>query len=236
MRYGIANEAGQIDPQGAKDILDLAIANDVNTLDTAIAYGNSDEILGECSLESLKIITKIPTIPKDCFAVYDWVISEVQTTLKRLNQDSVYGILLHDTDVLFSKHSSEIIRALEETNVDKYIVSYEPFFETLSCIDLVITEFTTSIGFPVLYKIPTILIYTPLLDSIYSQWSLLKDLYGTMKYFTDDINKLSNNIQRALDDKEYLSEEYDNFRNFFEDGAIDKAINRTNFLLSVKGK
>ena len=44
--YGVANQAGQISPSAAKAILSLATKNELDTLDTAIAYGNSEAVLG----------------------------------------------------------------------------------------------------------------------------------------------------------------------------------------------
>jgi len=41
--YGIANKAGRVKPTEVKDILQLAAAHGLNTLDTAIAYGDSEK-------------------------------------------------------------------------------------------------------------------------------------------------------------------------------------------------
>ena len=47
LAYGIANQVGQVSGVGAAEILGLAWAAGVNTLDTAIGYGNSESILGK---------------------------------------------------------------------------------------------------------------------------------------------------------------------------------------------
>lgn len=39
--YGVANQQGQVTETEVNSILDLASANGINTLDTAIAYGES---------------------------------------------------------------------------------------------------------------------------------------------------------------------------------------------------
>lgn len=140
-----------------------------------------------------------------------------------------------DFKLIIKPHPSssypEMIRALDEANIDKYEITYEPFFKLMLDIDIVITEFTTSIAFPVLYKIPVILVYTPLLDSIYRQWDILEDLYANMKYYTNSFDSLSWNVQKALNDKDYLTEEDNRFREFYPDGAIERAIRRTKYLL-----
>ena len=43
MPYGIANKNGQLDENEITKILDLAWKNNINTLDTAKVYGNSEE-------------------------------------------------------------------------------------------------------------------------------------------------------------------------------------------------
>jgi len=63
MPYGIANQNGQIHENEIKKILDLAWENSIHTLDTAKAYGNSEEAIGNYIKyypeKPWKIITKI---------------------------------------------------------------------------------------------------------------------------------------------------------------------------------
>ena len=47
MSYGISNKIGQTSKLGAKKILDLASASGIDTLDTAVAYGDSETTLGQ---------------------------------------------------------------------------------------------------------------------------------------------------------------------------------------------
>jgi hypothetical protein len=47
LRYGIANTRGQVDASEVANILAVAHANGIDTLDTAIAYGESERTLGE---------------------------------------------------------------------------------------------------------------------------------------------------------------------------------------------
>ena len=44
--YGISNEFGKIGHSSAQEIVDLAIQNDVRTFDTAPAYGDAEDVLG----------------------------------------------------------------------------------------------------------------------------------------------------------------------------------------------
>ena len=47
MHYGISNKNGQVNANGIQSILDFAYENDINTLVTAKAYGNSEKSIGE---------------------------------------------------------------------------------------------------------------------------------------------------------------------------------------------
>ena len=47
MNYGINNSMGVPEDKDVSSILDYAHKNGINTLDTAIAYGNSEERLGK---------------------------------------------------------------------------------------------------------------------------------------------------------------------------------------------
>ena len=65
MPYGIANKSGQVSREKAKEILVLARLSGIDTLDTAIAYGESEACLGEAGLDGFKVITKLPALPKN---------------------------------------------------------------------------------------------------------------------------------------------------------------------------
>ena len=60
--YGIANQDGQVNADEIVSILDFAHENDINTLDTAKAYGNSEKSIGEYLKQTENnwhIITKV---------------------------------------------------------------------------------------------------------------------------------------------------------------------------------
>ena len=45
--YGIANQSGQVSHETAKEIIALARLSGIDTLDTAIAYGESEKVIGK---------------------------------------------------------------------------------------------------------------------------------------------------------------------------------------------
>ena len=61
--YGVANTAGMISDKDANNILKLANEQGVDTLDTAIGYGCSEERLGSLGVDGLKVVSKLPTFP-----------------------------------------------------------------------------------------------------------------------------------------------------------------------------
>ena len=93
LQYGV-NSAGRPSEDAVKGILSEAAKGGIATLDTSSAYGNSEEILGECITpnESFNIVSKYPQgeIPvKEMF----------EGSLKRLRRDNLYGYLLHHFEV-----------------------------------------------------------------------------------------------------------------------------------------
>jgi hypothetical protein len=71
--YGIANHAGQVTRAEAKAILQFALANGIDMLDTAIAYGDSETCLGEVGINDFKLITKLPAVPDNCADISAWI-------------------------------------------------------------------------------------------------------------------------------------------------------------------
>ena len=67
MDYGINSISGQVLPAEIKDILNYAYRQNIDLLDTAPAYGNSEQVLGKCNSHEFKIVTK--TRHFDCLEI-----------------------------------------------------------------------------------------------------------------------------------------------------------------------
>lgn len=111
--YGIANQAGQVSRTEAKAMLQLASANGIDTIDTAIAYGESETCLGEVGTQGFKLVTKLPALPDSCEDVGGWVRVQVAESLARLNVKAVYGLLLHRPEQLLGTNGKELYKALQ---------------------------------------------------------------------------------------------------------------------------
>jgi aryl-alcohol dehydrogenase-like predicted oxidoreductase len=119
--YGIANQLGQVSRAEAKAMLQIASARGVDTLDTAIAYGESEACLGEVGVDDFKVVTKLPSIPKGCLDLSEWVKQQVESSLSRLGVSNVYGLLLHCSGDLLGPNGRSLYQALESLK-DKGLV------------------------------------------------------------------------------------------------------------------
>jgi aryl-alcohol dehydrogenase-like predicted oxidoreductase len=115
--YGIANSCGQVSRNDASRILKLAARAGIDMLDTAIAYGESERILGEIGVAPFKIVTKLPAVPRNTSDVQGWVQKQVQGSLSRLGVPSLYGLLLHRTADLMEENGAALVRSLHALKV-----------------------------------------------------------------------------------------------------------------------
>ncbi len=113
MDYGVANTNGKTSDADIRKILKIASNSGINTLDTAVGYGDSEERLGKVGMDEWKIISKLPKLPEDTLDVRGWVENVVRGSLKRLNIRSLEAILLHQPMQLCGKSGNLIYSALE---------------------------------------------------------------------------------------------------------------------------
>jgi len=106
--YGINNKRGKIPKEEVFEILEEASRQGIDTLDTAYAYGDSEEIIGEYMANrgiKFQIISKLSAQSKE-------EAQEITlASLSRLKQKKIFGYLLHD----FKKYREcpEIFEAIE---------------------------------------------------------------------------------------------------------------------------
>ena len=110
--YGIANQAGQVSRKEVSAMLQLAVSNGIDTLDTAIAYGESEVALGQAGTQGFNVVTKLPALPDDCLDVISWVMEQVDASFTRLGVSSVYALLLHRPEQLLGPLGKELYEAL----------------------------------------------------------------------------------------------------------------------------
>lgn len=118
LNYGVANKVGQVQPDSVLSILEIARSNNVDILDTAIAYGTSEEVLGKAGTDGFRVVTKLPSLPADQSNIGRWVRDQVKASLKRLGQEKLYGLLLHRPQDLFGLSGTQLIQALADLKND----------------------------------------------------------------------------------------------------------------------
>ena len=93
MHYGIANQHGIPSDSELDGILTLARTTGINTIDTAAAYGNSEQRLGKAGISGFKTVSKFP--------VGGNPLESIDESLQQLRIDRLYGFMAHNADDLF---------------------------------------------------------------------------------------------------------------------------------------
>lgn len=110
--YGIANQVGQVGLSAVSKIIDKAVAARIDLIDTAIAYGNSEEVLGKVGVAKFNVVSKLPPLPVNHGDIDSWVERQVHNSLKKLGVQSLYGLLLHRSENLLGYSGKKLMNAL----------------------------------------------------------------------------------------------------------------------------
>ena len=119
--YGILNGGETLSREEVARILDAAAGHGIDSIDTAIAYGQSEQIIGETSQNRFKIISKLPPLPLDVSNVFEWVLAQVEASLSRLKCTSLDALLLHRPQDLTEAHGAELFAAISSLKIEKTI-------------------------------------------------------------------------------------------------------------------
>lgn len=113
LNYGIANSTGRISDVEARAILFQASQYGFDTLDTAIAYGDSERILGGLGIDRWRVVTKLPAVPASCGDVVSWVQHEIRQSMERLRVGQLHGVLLHRPRQLLQSNGDDLYNGLQ---------------------------------------------------------------------------------------------------------------------------
>ena len=127
--YGLLKK--KINLKELKKIKNFLFKSNINIIDTAINYGDSEKIIGNSSLNKLKIITKIkiPILKKK--KLEKWFSVQIKSSLKKLKTNQIYALLVHDYKDLLGdrgKRYLELLIDLKKKNIVKKlgISIYDP--------------------------------------------------------------------------------------------------------------
>jgi aryl-alcohol dehydrogenase-like predicted oxidoreductase len=108
--YGITNQNGQVSIIEVENILQMAEDSGIDTLDTASAYGNGEEVLGRVGVDNFQIVTKTASLNGGV----NEVIKRFHQSLNNLNKANVDGLLIHDIDEVDYKQFDALFSRLNE--------------------------------------------------------------------------------------------------------------------------
>jgi aryl-alcohol dehydrogenase-like predicted oxidoreductase len=116
--YGVANSTGQVSLPEVEAILRCAKSAGISMLDTAVAYGNSEQRLGEVGVDQLDVVTKIPPLPEGTPEPDKWVERQVRDSCKRLKTLRLYAVLLHQPLQLLGPDGGAILSGLSRVKAE----------------------------------------------------------------------------------------------------------------------
>ena len=119
--YGILNGGETLSREEVARILDTAVGHGIDSIDTAIAYGQSESVIGETAQNRFNIISKLPPLPSEVSNVSEWVHTQVDGSLARLNCKSLDALLLHHPQDLVGQHGAELYAATSSLKIKKII-------------------------------------------------------------------------------------------------------------------
>ncbi|MCM1498449.1 MAG: aldo/keto reductase [Clostridium sp.] len=129
MQYGINNKIGKPQKQDVFEILDLAIENGIKMIDTASAYGEAEEILGEYLQENADRAREIQIISKqnatlgqmNSMEAEQIIRNELEQSLCRLKREYLDGYLMHSYRAIDRIETLEIFQKIKEDGLVKKI-------------------------------------------------------------------------------------------------------------------
>jgi aryl-alcohol dehydrogenase-like predicted oxidoreductase len=147
--YGISNRSGKTPPSEAGRILGKAWEAGIRVIDTAAHYGDSEEVLGRWLPRDhgFRIITKVPAFRKERFDAQDGGrLREIfLSSLRRLRQERVEGLLLHNPDELFLLGGEVLFNAATSLVSDGLVAKVGVSVYTKRQIELVLAHYPISL-------------------------------------------------------------------------------------------
>ena len=139
--YGINSENGQVQPEEVRSILNYAHSQNIDLLDTAPAYGNSEKVLGVANVQNFKVVTKTRHFNNTEISNsdIDLLKKDFSCSLTDLRQESFYGVLVHNASDLLKSGAEKLYDHLQELKqakkIEKIGVSVYDYSQLQSILD-----------------------------------------------------------------------------------------------------
>ncbi|HPE68982.1 MAG TPA: aldo/keto reductase [Thermotogota bacterium] len=128
MRYGVNNPGRKPSREEVFEMLDFARLEGIMLFDTAPAYGNAEELLGEYvrlrGLDtSFPVTTKLKpgVLEESPGNARHVVVTEAQQSLKRMNLKQLEGYYLHTPGYLYHDDVMEGLQQIKESGLAKHV-------------------------------------------------------------------------------------------------------------------
>ena len=112
MKYGISNNFGKTKKKELDKIFSIIDKKKIKFIDTALNYGNCEDILSKYNLRNISIITKIPKIPEKKLNIDKWIEKKIISSQKKLKIKNFYAILLHHPEDMLTKNAILVYNSL----------------------------------------------------------------------------------------------------------------------------
>lgn len=119
--YGISNISGKVHETKVLEILNKAFKEGIDTIDTAILYGDSEAVLGKNGVTKFNVVTKLPPMPQHKIDIKAWVDENVYNSINKLNVQKLYGLILHQSNDFIGAGGGELYRVLCNLKQDSII-------------------------------------------------------------------------------------------------------------------
>ncbi len=131
--YGVSNTTGMVSEDQIAEILQFAATHDICYLDTAPAYGNAEQVIGKLLSsnqlqDQFNVMTKFQKLSLTTLL---GIQSDFFTSLRKLNSEKIYGVLVHDASDLLSEEGTALYKFIcdlkQKGFIEKWGVSvYSP--------------------------------------------------------------------------------------------------------------
>ncbi|MFU2508135.1 aldo/keto reductase [Pseudoalteromonas sp. ASV78] len=122
LSYGVSNKLGQPSIEHAHAILDIAKDAGITTLDTALGYGESHQVLASYSSinEKFNLVTKLPPLQSEQFSKQDVenYIALIDQCFLDFNTDKLHSILFHQANDIEKQGVMPVLEYLQELQLE----------------------------------------------------------------------------------------------------------------------
>ncbi len=145
MAYGLARSPRPVPAAAIGDILRMAHEQGMHVIDTAPAYGRSEEMIGRMlpAEHRFHIITKTPAVRSDTITKEDAhrLRQSAFNSLRALKQTSLHGLLVHFADDLLAQNGSYLMEEMLHLRQDGLVHKIGVSVYTAEQIDRILDRY-----------------------------------------------------------------------------------------------